>query len=67
MVSHFVVPDMTCNHCVMSVKNAIQKIDGIDQIVVDLETKDVTVQHDEKVKPDRVIEAIKSAGYSVEL
>ncbi len=60
----FIVPDMTCDHCIKTITDALMKIDGIKNVIIDLKTKRVEVIGD--VRDDVVISKIKSAGYSVE-
>lgn len=57
------VEGMTCNHCVATVTNALNKIDGIDSVEVDLSTE--KAYFNGKVDKSTVIEAIKSCGYDV--
>jgi uncharacterized membrane protein YraQ (UPF0718 family)/copper chaperone CopZ len=58
------VPDMTCKQCKMAIENAVRKIEGVDRILVDLDTK--TVGIDGEAEPDKIKKAIKQAGYKVE-
>lgn len=59
----FNVPDMTCQHCVRTLKEAIGKLDGVKDVRVDLKTKKIEV--DGSVSESEVISAIRKAGYSV--
>ncbi len=40
------VKGMTCNHCVMSIKNGLGEIDGVNDIDVNLAEGKVTVKYD---------------------
>ena len=40
------VPNISCNHCVMHVQKALQPLEGVKKVDVDLETKSVTVEFD---------------------
>jgi len=66
MLSTFKVPDMSCNHCVMSIENALKSVEGIDNIVINLGTKEVRIEHAQSLQKPLVIQAIKGAGYSVD-
>ena len=60
----FKVPDMTCQHCVRTLENILKKLDGVEEVNVNLQRKEITVKGN---VPDReVISAIKQAGYSGE-
>ncbi len=41
------VPDISCDHCVRSVTNALTPLVGIADVSVDLPAKQVTVTYDE--------------------
>lgn len=59
------VPDMTCNNCVMHVKNAIQNVDGVGNIFIDLKTKKVEIYCDLNTDENAIKTQIEKAGYSV--
>lgn len=60
----FNVPDMSCQHCVNTIDNAIRELTGIKDIFINLKTKKVKVIGN--VSKDLIISVIKSAGYSAE-
>ena len=41
-------PDISCNHCVMTIKRELAPVEGVEMVDVDLATKqvDLTVQDD---------------------
>jgi copper chaperone len=59
-------PDMSCNHCKMTIENAVKELSGIKQVNADPNTKKVTVDFDEKtVSIDDIKSVIEDAGYEV--
>ena len=62
----FKVKGMTCNHCVMRVEKALKDIDEVEDVKIDLNTGDVTIQHTagKGIKP-ALEKAVDNAGYSV--
>ena len=56
------VNDMTCKHCQMTVKNAVESVPGVEKVIVDLGKKVVGV--DGNVSPEAVEKAIENAGYT---
>ena len=58
------VKDMTCKHCEMTVKNAVESVPGVEKVVVDLGRKVVGV--DGNVSTEAVEKAIEKAGYTPE-
>ena len=57
----YLVPGMTCEHCVAAVGAEVGKVPGVEAVAVDLATKEVRVTGD-PVRDD-VIAAIDEAGY----
>jgi Heavy-metal-associated domain. len=37
----FTVPDMSCSHCESTIKKAVGKLNGVENVFVDLNTKKV--------------------------
>lgn len=58
------VNDMTCKHCKMTIENALNKIEGVDRIFVNIDNKTVGIDGD--VSQDIIKKAIKDAGYTPE-
>ena len=62
-ISVFTVEGMHCPLCTTAVKQAISKLDGIDKVSARLNTKEVTVVYNEKVKIEDILKAIKTTSY----
>ena len=61
--SAFTIPDMSCQHCVKAVTQAVQDQDGEALVTVDLAQGQVTVQT--VLGEDAVREIIREEGYGV--
>lgn len=59
----FLVPGVSCQHCVNAVQSEVGQIAGVQTVSVDLGTKVVTVEHGEAVAVELIVAAIKEAGY----
>ena len=58
-------PDMECEGCVRSIHRALDDIDGVQQVEVDLLQKTVRVVFDpERVDAARLQQAIELAGFT---
>ncbi|MBN2299679.1 MAG: heavy-metal-associated domain-containing protein [Acholeplasmataceae bacterium] len=57
------VPDISCKHCVMAIQKSLI-LSGLNA-KVDLDDKSVSFKNDKDL--DKVIDAIKKAGYTPEL
>ncbi len=59
------IKGMSCQHCVMAVTKALNGIDGITDVKVDLEKGGATFEETKSVEMDDIVAAIKKAGYDV--
>jgi copper chaperone len=60
------VPGMSCSHCEHTIKEAVAGLDGVGDIVIDLEEKTVKVSFNPgKVIEDSIKNTIKDQGYDV--
>jgi len=59
------IKGMTCNHCVMAVTRALEKIDGVKNVKVDLTKAEATFDEVKPVDMEVVKERIRKAGYDV--
>lgn len=57
------VEGMHCPLCTTAVKKAIKELEGIQSVSAKLNTKEVTVTYDEKVKMEDLLNAIKTTSY----
>ncbi len=60
------VPDISCNHCKMSIEGAVGALSGVDKVEVHIEPRTVDVDYDEgSVTLDAIYAAIEEQGYDV--
>jgi mercuric ion binding protein len=58
------VPGMTCVTCPITVKKALDKVEGVEKTEVSFEKKEAVVTFDDaKTKVKALMEATKNAGY----
>lgn len=58
------VPGMNCAACPITVKKALNKVDGVDKAEVDFDKRRATVTFDDaKTDEDRLTRATADAGY----
>jgi copper chaperone CopZ len=60
----FTVSGMTCSHCVLSVREEVSEVAGVQNVDVDLASGCLTVTG-ENVSDDAVKAAVADAGYEV--
>ena len=61
------VEGMSCNHCVASVKKALEGIDGVREADVSLEDKSARVEFDKDLADEVLVKAVEDAGYSAKI
>ncbi len=59
------VKGMSCQHCVMSVKKALNQLEGIQSVEVDLAKGEVRFENTKALAVTRIEKAITDAGYEV--
>jgi copper chaperone len=59
----YAVRGMTCDHCVASVTEELQELDGVTDVRVELTTGTVTVRSRDPLRDDAVRDAVEEAGY----
>lgn len=68
MKKQFVINGMSCNHCVAKVEQAINQLDGIAKVKINLKKNNGTVKFDEtQVSADQIAVAVTEAGYETEV
>ena len=65
MMTTINIKGMSCNHCVMAVTEALNEIDGLKDINVNLATGEATFDEAMPVDMNVIREKIQKAGYEV--
>ena len=59
------IKGMSCNHCVMAVTKALNEIEGVSDVKVNLSKGEATFEETGGVDLNTVKDKIKKAGYEV--
>lgn len=65
MATTLKVKGMSCQHCVMSVTKALNQLNGVQNVQVDLEKGEVRFDNVKGVAAEQIAKAIVDAGYEV--
>lgn len=57
------IPNISCNHCVMTIKNELSEIPGVASVDGDADQKQVTVEFDAPASMDQILEKLKEINY----
>ncbi len=63
--SEYTVSGMTCGHCVASVTEEVQEIDGVTDVQVDLASGSLRFTSEQPVSDADVRAAVEEAGYQL--
>lgn len=59
----FTIPNISCGHCVMTIKNELGELAGVGNVDGDQETKQVTVEWDAPATLEKIKETLKEINY----
>lgn len=57
------IEGMSCMHCVKHVTTALNEVEGVSQVVVNLKQNDAVIEVAENIQNDVLKNAISEAGY----
>jgi copper chaperone len=59
-------PDIACDHCIMSIRRAMNRLAGVEFLGADPTRKQVSLRFDEsRVKLEEIEQAMEDEGYPV--
>ncbi len=62
----FRVPNISCNHCVMTIKRELEKLEGVTQVSGNAETKEVSAEWESPATWDGIKSLLAEINYPVE-
>jgi len=57
------IPNITCNHCVMTIVGELKDLDGVEQVTGDAASKKVTVNWSGPADWNLIVETLDEIGY----
>jgi copper ion binding protein len=61
----FDVPNISCNHCVMTIKRELGELEGVARVDADARTKTVTVEWEAPATEDSIKSLLAEINYPV--
>ena len=58
----FTIPNISCGHCVMTIKNELEELDGVQQVEGDPETK-ISVKWDAPADRQTILDVLQEINY----
>ncbi|MCB2209466.1 cation transporter [bacterium] len=62
----FTVPNISCKHCTHTISMELSDLDGVSNVVADLESKKVTVQFDAPASEETIKDTLAEINYPAE-
>ena len=59
----FSIPNISCGHCTTAIQNELTDLEGVTRVDGQIQAKTVTVEWDEPVTRDQIIDALKEINY----
>ncbi|MBW2616467.1 MAG: heavy-metal-associated domain-containing protein [Deltaproteobacteria bacterium] len=59
----FSIPNISCGHCVMSIKNELNEIQGVSKVEGNPEEKMITVEWDRPATLEKIKSTLKEINY----
>ncbi len=59
----FSIPNISCGHCVMSIKNELNELEGVMTVEGDPESKSLTVVFESPVTLEQIKELLREINY----
>ena len=56
-------PDIECGGCASAIKKSVGAVAGVQGVQVDIDTKRVTVTHEDATLPEAIQSAVEKAGF----
>ncbi|MFP3979871.1 MAG: heavy-metal-associated domain-containing protein [Desulfobacterales bacterium] len=60
------IPNISCGHCVMTIKNELSEIRGVKSVQGDENSKQVTVDYEAPADLDQIRKKLKEINYPAE-
>jgi copper chaperone len=58
------IPNISCDHCVMTIKNELSEMEGIINVEGDSQTKEIKVDWQEPASLEKIKEKLEEINYS---
>jgi copper chaperone CopZ len=59
----FSIPNISCGHCVMAIKNELSELDGIKMVEGNPEAKRIDIEWEAPITEDKIKETLKEINY----
>jgi copper chaperone CopZ len=62
-IQSFTIPNISCGHCVMAIKNEISGMDGVKSVEGDPQSKQITIEWDAPATMEKIKATLTEINY----
>jgi len=62
----FSVPNISCDHCVNTIRNELKEVGGVNLMDGDVDNKQITVEYEAPATEEKLREKLKEINYPAE-
>ena len=66
MDKKLIIPEISCQHCVDTIKKALSEIENINLLEVDIDTKTVSIDYSNEIDINQIQNLLLDQGYTIE-
>ena len=66
MDKKLIIPEISCQHCVDTIKKALSEIENINLLEVDIDTKTVSIDYSNELDINQIQNLLLDQGYTIE-
>ena len=59
------IPNISCNHCVHTIKMEVSELSGVQEVLADSESKKATIIFDPPATEEQIIELLEEINYPI--
>ena len=61
----FHIPNISCSHCIHTIKTELLEIDGVVSVFGDIENKEIEVEFNSPLTVDKIVDHLTEINYPV--
>jgi len=61
--TRLLIPNISCAHCVDSIRNELSEIEGVSKVTGDMTTKEITIEWKEPASLEKIKTTLKEISY----
>jgi len=62
----FSVPNISCDHCVQTIRNELKELGGVNLMDGDADSRKITVEYEDPATEEKIREKLKEINYPAE-